>query len=144
MTFKALSRKLHRQPSVTETGVGQREAVITDPEDSRLGPYRLSSVRASFIQENLFRIELDFDRNQQAMYNGFMSRFPSATESDSWSRNGEALRATQFAGQKAAAAILASRGSGSQWDAIVLYDRQLDDRRREFERDAPRRAAKDL
>jgi hypothetical protein len=30
------------------------------------------------------------------------------------------------------------------WDAIVLYDRDLDERRRQFERDAPKRAAKDL
>src|SRR5262249_7334584 len=104
----------------------------------------LSGVRASFFQDKLFRIELDFDHNQQALYDGFMSRFPSASNSDDWSRNGQGLRAQQFAGQKTTAAILAPRSGSAPWDAIVLYDRQLDDRRREFERDAPKRAAKDL
>jgi hypothetical protein len=144
MTLKALSGKLHQPPSVTEAGVGQQEAVVSDPGDSRLGPYRLSSVRASFFQDRLFRIELDFDHNQQAMYEGFMSRFPSASDDASWTRNGESLRATQFVGAKTTAAILAPRSGSASWDAIVLYDRQLDEQRREFERDAPKRAAKDL
>jgi hypothetical protein len=144
MSLKALTQKLHQPPNVVEASVGQRDALISDPEDSRLGPYRLSSVRASFFQDKLFRIELDFEHNQQALYNGFMSRFPSASDSDDWSRNGQGLRARQFAGQKTTAAILAPRSGSAPWDAIVLYDRQLDDRRREFERDAPKRAAKDL
>ena len=144
MSLKALSGELHQPPSVSEAGIGQQEAVISYPEDSRLGPYRLSSVRASFFQDKLFRIELGFNHNQPAMYEGFMSRFPAASDDGSWSRNGEGLRAKQFAGQKTTVVILAPQSVGAQWDAIVLYDRQLDERRREFERDAPKRAAKDL
>jgi curved DNA-binding protein CbpA len=144
MTLKAFSGKLRQVPSVSEAGIGQREAVVSYAEDSKLGPYRLSRLRASFFQDRLFRIELDFDRNQQALNEGFMSRFPAASDSGSWSRNGEALRAKQFAGPKTTAAILAPRAGSSEWDAIVLLNRQLDERRSAFEHDAPKRAAKDF
>jgi hypothetical protein len=144
MTLKAFSAKLRQAPSVSEAGIGQQEAVVSYAEDSKLGPYRMIRLRASFFQDRLFRLELDFDHNQQALYEGFMSRFPAARDNDSWSRNGEALRAKQFAGAKATAAILAPRSGSSDWDAIVLLNRQLDERRSEFERDAPKRAAKDF
>ena len=144
MTLKEFSRRSRQPPSVTEAGVRQTEAVISGSPDSRLGRYPLSSVRASFFRDKLFRIELDFDFNGQQIYEGFMSRFPSATDSDSWSRNGERLRAKQFAGQRTVAAVLAPRSGSSQWDSIVLYDQQMDERRRDFERGAPQRAARDL
>jgi hypothetical protein len=40
--------------------------------------------------------------------------------------------------------ILAPNSNGAQWDSIVLYNRQMDEQRRDYERDAPKRAAKDL
>jgi hypothetical protein len=144
MTFKEFTRKLRRPPSVSEAGVGQREAVITGSDDAKLGRYPLSSLSASFFQDKLFRLELNFDTHHKEIYEGFMSRFPTAMDSDSWSRSGESLRAKQFTGQRTVAVILAPRPSSTQWDSIVLYDRQMDERRREFERDAPQRAAKDL
>jgi hypothetical protein len=144
MTLKEFTRKLRRPPSVSEAGVGQREAVVSGSEDARLGRYRLSSLTASFFQDKLFRLQLDFDTHQKEIYEGFISRFPNAMDSDAWARSGESLRAKQFAGQRTVAVILAPRPGSSQWDSIVLYDRQLDERRREFERDAPARAAKDL
>ena len=144
MTLKEFSRRLRQPPSVTEAGVRQTEAVISGSPDSRLGRYPLSSVRASFFRDKLFRIELDFDFNGQQIYEGFMSRFPSATDSDSWSRNGERLRAKQFTGQRTVAAVLAPRAGSLQWDSIVLYDQQMDEHRRDFERGAPQRAARDL
>jgi hypothetical protein len=144
MTLKEFSRKLRRPPSVSEVGVGQREAVIAGSEDARLGRYPLSSLTASFFKDKLFRLELDFDTHRKEIYEGFMSRFPAATDSDGWSRSSESLRAKQFAGQKTVAVILAPRSGSSPWDSIVLYDRQMDERRREFERDAPKRAATDL
>ena len=144
MTLKEFSRKLRHPPTVSEAGIAQKGAVITGPEDTKLGRYPLSSVRASFFQDKLFRIDLDFDAHQKEIYEGFTNRFPTATEDNTWSRSGESLRAKQFAGQKLVAAILAPRSSSSPWDAIVLYDRQMDVRRREFEREAPKRAAKDL
>jgi hypothetical protein len=73
-----------------------------------------------------------------------MSRFPTAIDSDSWTRDNDTLRAKQFTGQRTIAVILAARFGNPQWDSIVLYDRKLDQRRREFERDAPKRAAKEL
>jgi hypothetical protein len=73
-----------------------------------------------------------------------MDRFPTAMNSDGWSRSGESLLAKQLVGPRTVAAILAPRRGSSQWDSIVLYDPQMDERRREFERDAPTRAAKDL
>jgi hypothetical protein len=144
MTLKEFSRKLRRPPTVSEAGIGQRDAVIAGPEDSKLGRYPLSSVRASFFQDKLFRIDLDFDVHQKEIYEGFMNRFPTATDDDTWSRNGGSLRAKQFAGQRLVAVILAARSGSSPWDSIVLYDRQMDERRRAFEREAPKRAAKDL
>jgi DnaJ domain len=144
ITLKEFRRKLRHPPAVSEAGIGQIDAVITGPEDCKLGRYPLSSVRASFFQDKLFRIDLGFDAHQDEIYQGFMSRFPTATEDDTWSRSGDTLRAKQFAGQKLMAVILAPRASGSEWDSIVLYDRQMDEHRREFEREAPRRAAKDL
>jgi len=144
MSLKAFSRKLRRPPTVSDTGLSQREAVITSAEDAKLGRYPLSSVKASFFQDKLFRLDLDFEAHQQEIYEGFMSRFPAAMDDDTWSRTGESLRAKEFTGQRLVAAILAPRSSRSQWDSIVLYDRQMDERRREFEREAPKRAAKDL
>jgi len=144
MTLKEFSRKLRRPPTVSEAGISQRAAVITASEDGKLGRYPLSSVRASFFQDKLYRIDLDFDVHQKEIYEGFMNRFPTATDDDTWSRNGESLSAKQIAGQRLVAAILAPRFSIPQWDSVVLYDRQLDERRREFEREAPKRAAKDL
>ena len=144
MTLKEFTRKLRRPPSVSEAGVGQREAVVSASEDARLGRYPLSSLTASFFEDKLYRLELGFDTRRQELYEGFMSRFPTALDSKGWSRNGESLRAKQFASQKTVAVILAPRPGSTQWDAIVLYDRQMDERRREFERDAPKRAAKDL
>jgi hypothetical protein len=144
MTLKEFSRKLRHLPAVTETGIGQKEAVITGPEDTKIGPYPLSSLRASFFQDKLFRIDLDFDAHQKEIYEGFTSRFPTATDDNTWSRSGESLRAKQFAGGRLVAAILAPRPNGSPWDSIVLYDRQMDERRREFQQEAPKRAAKDL
>jgi hypothetical protein len=144
MTLKEFSRKLRHPPTVSEAGIGQKNAVITSSEDSKLGRYPLSSVRASFFQDKLFRIDLDFDLHQKEIYEGFMNRFPTAMDDDTWSRNGGSLRAKQFAGPRLVAVILAPRSGHSPWDSIVLYDRQVDERRREFEREAPRRAAKDL
>ena len=144
MTLKEFSRKLRHPPNVSEAGVGQREAVISNSEDRRLGRYPLSGLTASFFQDQLFRIELDFDIHGKEIYEGFMARFPTAIDSDSWSRGGESLRAKQFAGQRTVAVILAPRSGSSQWDSIVLYDRPMDERRRDFERDAPNRAAKDF
>ena len=144
MILKEFTRKLRRPPSVSEAGVGQREAVIYGSEDARLGRYPLSSLTASFFQDKLLRLELDFDTRQKEIYEGFMSRFPTAMDSGDWSRSGDSLRAKQFVGQRTVAVILAPRPGSSQWDSIVLYDRLMDERRREFERDAPKRAAKDL
>jgi hypothetical protein len=118
--------------------------VIGGSEESKLGRYRLSSLRVSFFQDKLYRIDLDFDVHQKEIYEGFTNRFPTAMDDNTWSRSGESLRARQFVGQRLVAAILAPRSHGSQWDSIVLYDRQMDERRREFEREAPKRAAKDL
>jgi hypothetical protein len=144
ISLKEFSRKLRHPPTVTEGGLGQKDAALPSAEDRKLGRYPLSSVTASFFRDKLFRIELDFDLNRTEIYEGFMARFPGARDNDSWSRSGETLRAKHFAGQKTVAAILAPRAGSSQWDSIVLYDRQMDERRRNFERDAPRRAAKDL
>ncbi len=144
MTLKEFSRKLRRPPAVSEAGISQRAAVITASEDGKLGRYPLTSVKASFFQDKLYRIDLDFDAHQKEIYEGFMNRFPTATDDDSWSRYGESLRAKQFAGQRLVAAILAPRSSSPQWDSIVLYDRPLDERRGAFEHEAPARAAKDL
>ena len=145
MTIKDFSRKLRHPPTVSDAGIGQKDAVITaGSEDSKLGRYPLSSVRVSFFQDRLFRIDLAFDAHQTELYEGFMSRFPTATDDPTWTRSGESVRAKQFAGPRLVAAILAPRLANSPWDSIVLYDRQMDERRREFERDAPKRAAKDL
>ncbi len=144
MTLKDFGRKLRQPPSISGAGLGQKEAVIAGSRDTRLGRYPLISLRASFFQDRLYRIEMDFELNRQALYEGFLSRFPSAVDSDSWSRNGRSIQAKQFTGQKAVAAILAPRPGSTQWDSIVLYDRHIDERRREFERDAPKRAAQDL
>jgi hypothetical protein len=144
MTLKEFGRKLRHLPTVSDAGIGQKDAVITGSEDGKLGRYPLSSVRASFFQDKLFRIDLGFDVHQKEIYEGFMNRFPTATDDPTWTRNGESVRARQFAGQRLVAAILAPRLGNSPWDSIVLYDRQMDERRREFERDAPKRAAKDL
>jgi hypothetical protein len=144
MTLKEFTRKLRRSPGISDAGVGQREAVVSGSEDARLGRYPLSSLTASFFQDKLFRLELDFDTHSKEMYEGFMNRFPTAMDSDSWGRSGEGLRAKQFASPRTVAVILAPRRGTSQWDSIVLCDRQMDEQRREFERDAPTRAAKDL
>jgi hypothetical protein len=144
MTLKEFSRKLRHPPNVSEAGVGQKAAVISGSEDSKLGRYPLSSVTASFFQDKLFRVELDFGIHRKEIYEGFMACFPTAIDNDSWSRGGESLRAKQFAGQRTVAVVLAPRSGSSQWDSIVLYDRQMDERRRDFERDAPKRAAKDF
>jgi hypothetical protein len=144
MTLKEFSRKSRHPPTINEAGIGQKDAVIAGSEESKLGRYPLSNMRASFFQDKLYRIDLDFDVHQKEIYEGFTNRFPTATDENTWSRSGETLRARQFAGQRLVAAILAPRSHGSQWDSVVLYDRQMDERRREFEREAPRRAAKDL
>jgi hypothetical protein len=144
MSLKEFTRKLRRPPTISDTGIGQKDALVTASEDRKLGRYPLSSLRASFFQDKLFRIDLDFDAHQKEIYEGFMSRFPTATDDTTWNRNGEGLRAKQFAGPRLAAAILAPQPGSLPWDSIVLYDRQMDERRREFERDAPKRAAKDL
>jgi hypothetical protein len=144
MTLKEFSRKLRHPPTISEAGIGQKDAVVAGSDDSKLGRYPLSSLRASFFQDKLYRIDLDFDVRQKEIYEGFTNRFPTATDDNTWSRSGESLRAKQFVGQRLVAVILAPRSRGSQWDSIVLYDRQMDERRREFERDAPKRAAKDL
>jgi hypothetical protein len=144
MTLKDFSRKLRHPPTVSEAGIAQKDAVIAGSEDSKLGRYPLSSLRASFFQDKLYRIDLDFDAHQKEIYQGFTNRFPTATDDNTWSRSGENLRAKQFAGQRLVAVILAPKSASLPWDSIILYDRQMDDRRREFEREAPKRAAKDL
>jgi hypothetical protein len=144
MALKDFSRILRHPPTVGEAGLGQRAAVISGAEGIKLGRYPLSSVRASFFQDKLFRLDLDFDLHGKEIYEGFTNRFPAAMVDDSWSRNGEGLRAKQFTGQRTVAVILAPRSASSQWDSLVLYDRQMDERRRDYERDAPKRAAKDL
>jgi hypothetical protein len=144
MALKDFSRALRHPPTVSEAGLGQRAAIISGAEGIKLGRYPLSSVRASFFQDKLFRLDMDFDLFGKEIYEGFTNRFPAAMDDDSWSRNGEGLRAKQFTGQRTVAAILAARSASSQWDSLVLYDRQMDERRRDYERDAPRRAAKDL
>jgi len=144
MTLKEFGRQWREAPRVSETGVGQREAVVSGAEAPKLGRYPLSSLTASFFQDKLFRLAPEFDAHPQEIYRGFMSRFPTATDSDEWSRSGESLRAKQFAGQRTVAVILAPRSSSLPWDSIVLYDRPMDEQRRQFERDAPKRAAKEL
>jgi hypothetical protein len=143
MTLKEFSQKLRRPPTVSDDGIGQKAAVIAG-EGLKFGRYPLSSVRASFFQDKLFRLDLDFELHPKEIYAGFVQRFPAAAEDSTWSRNGDVLRARQFAGPRLIAAILAPRSSGAPWDCIVLYDRQADERRREFEREAPKRAARDL
>jgi hypothetical protein len=144
MILREFSRRLRHPPMISEAGLAQKDAVVTGSEDRKLGRYPLSGVRASFFQDKLYRLDLDFDVHQKEIYEGFMSRFPTATDDATWSRSGESLRAKQFAGKRLVAVILAPRSSKLPWDCIVLYDRQVDERRREFEREAPKRAAKDL
>ncbi len=144
MSLKEFSRKLRQPPMISDVGLGQKEAVIPSSERIRLGRYPLSGMRAAFFQDKLYRLDLDFDTHQKEIYEGFTSRFPTATDDNTWSRSGESLRAKQYVGQRLLAVILAPRPSSAPWDAIVLYDRQMDERRREFEREAPKRAAKDL
>jgi hypothetical protein len=144
MTLKEFGRRLGHSPKVTDAGVGQREVVVSGSETSKLGRYPLSSLRAAFFQDRLYRLELSFETNRKQIFEGFMSRFPTAIDSDSWTRDNDTLRAKQFTGQRTIAVILAARFGNPQWDSIVLYDRKLDQRRREFERDAPKRAAKEL
>ena len=144
MTLKEFSRKWQHPPAITETGIGQKDAVVGDSEDIRLGRYPLSGLRAAFFQDKLFRLDLDFEAHQKEIYEGFMHRFPEATDDPTWTRSGESLRAKQFAGSKLVAAILAPRSGSAPWDSIVLYDPQTDQRRRDFERDAPKRAAKEF
>ena len=130
--------------TMSDAGISQKAASVTAPEDIRLGRYPLSGLRASFFQDKLFRLDLDFDAHQAEIYEGFTNRFPTVLDNDSWGRSGESLRAKQFVGQRLVAVILAPRSGSLPWDSIVLYDRQMDERRREFEREAPKRAAKDL
>jgi hypothetical protein len=144
MALKEFSRKLRHPPTVSEAGLSQKAAVIAGAEGIKLGRYPLSNVRASFFQDKLFRLDLEFDLHGMEICEGFTNRFPTAMDDDSWSRNGESLRAKQFTGQKTVAAILAPRSNRSPWDSIVLCHRQMDERRRDYERDAPKRAAKDL
>jgi hypothetical protein len=144
MTLEEFGRKLRLPPTVSDVGIAQKAAVINSPEDRRLGRYPLSGLRASFFQNKLCRLDLNFEAHQKEIYEGFMSCFLMAMDDDTWDRNGESLRAKQFVGRRVVAVILAPRPPSLPWDSIVLYDRQLDERRRQFERDAPKRAAKDL
>ena len=144
MTLKEFAGKLRHPPAISEAGVGQKEAVVSGSDQCRIGRYPLSSMRALFFQEKLCRIDLDFTLHQKEIYQGFTNRFRAATDNDSWSRNEESLRAKQYTGQRSVAAILAPRSPSLPWESIVLYDRQMDERRRQFEREAPNRAAKDL
>jgi len=144
MSLKEFSRKVRHPPTISEAGIGQKDAAVAGSEGNKLGRYPLTGMRASFFQDKLYRIDLDFERHQEEIYEGFTNRFPAATDDTTWSRSGESLRARQFAGVRLVAAILAPRSRGAPWDSIVLYDRRLDEQRREFEREAPKRAAKDL
>lgn len=144
MTRKEFGRRLGHSPKVTDAGVGQREVVVSGSESSKIGRYPISSLRAAFFQNRLYKLELSFETNRKQIFEGFMSRFPTAIDSDSWTRDNDTLRAKQFTGQRTIAVILAARSGSSQWDSIILYDRKADQQRREFERDAPKRAAKEL
>jgi curved DNA-binding protein CbpA len=144
MTVKEFSRKLRHPAKVSAAGIGREDAVTSATEEIKLGRYPIASLRASFFQKRLFRLDLGFEANQQEIYQGFMSRFPEASDNGSWTRDGDGLSARQFLGQRALAVILAPRSGSPQWDVITLYDLKLEQAQREFERDAPKRAAKDL
>jgi hypothetical protein len=101
-------------------------------------------MRASFFQDRLYKLELGFDTNRKQIFEGFLSRFPTAIDSDSWTRDNDTLSAKQFTGQRTIAVILAARSGSPQWDSIILCDRKLDQQKREFERGAPKRAANQL
>ncbi len=73
-----------------------------------------------------------------------MSHFLTAAADLTWTRTSESERAKQFVGPRLVAAILAPQPASSPWDSIALYYLQVDEQRREFERDAPKRAATDL
>jgi hypothetical protein len=105
---------------VSEAGLGQREAVVSGAGEVRLGRYPLSSLTACFFQDMLYRLELDFDTHQKEIYEGFTNRFPTAADSEGWSRSGESLRAKQFTGPRTVAVILAPRPGSLPWDSIVL------------------------
>jgi hypothetical protein len=144
MTLKEFGRRLGHSPKVTDAGVGQSEVVVSGSEHSKLGRYPISSWRASFFQNRLYKLELSFETNRKQIFEGFMGRFPTAIDSDSWTRDNDTLRAKQFTGERTIAVILAARSGSPQWDSIILYDRKLDQQKREFESDAPKRAAKEL
>ena len=144
ITLKEFSRKLRHLPAVSETGIGQKEAVIPGPEDTKLGPYPLSSLRASFFQDKLYRIDLDFDATRRKYTRG--------------SRAASRRRRMTIPGAEAARVSGQNNLPGEGWlrlsslpaptvrhgIPLPLYDRQMDERRREFQQEAPRRAAKDL
>jgi hypothetical protein len=144
MTLKDFKRKLRHPPTVSTAGIGREDAVASPLEAIKLGRYPMTSLRACFFHDELFRIDLSFDANQQAIYQGFVSRFPTAADSDSWSRDGNPLSARQFLGQRALAVILAPQSRSPLWDTIILYDLRLEQAQREFEKAAPRRAVEDL
>jgi len=144
MTLKEFSRRSGKPPEVSEAGAGQTEAVVSGSRYSYLGRYPINSLRASFFQNRLYKLELRFETNRKQIFEGFMSRFPTASDSDAWTRDSDTLRAKQFTGQRTIAVILAARSGSPQWDSIILYDCKLDQQKREYERDAPKRAAKQL
>jgi hypothetical protein len=144
VNLKEFGRRLGHSLKATDVGAGQSEAVVSGSENTKLGRYPISSLRASFFQSRLYRIELSFETNRKQIFEGFMSRFPTATSSDSWTRDNDPLRAKEFTGQRSTAVILAARSDSPQWDSIILYDSKVEQQKGEFERDAPKRAAKEL
>jgi hypothetical protein len=144
ITLKEFGHRLGHSPKVTDAGAGQSEVIFSGSENIKLGRYPISSLRASFFQNRLYRIELSFETNRKQIFEGFMSRFPTATDSNSWTLDNDPLRAKEFTGQRSTAVILAARSDSPQWDSIILYDSKVDQQKRDFERDAPKRAAKEL
>jgi hypothetical protein len=144
MTLKEFGRRLGQTAKANEVGVGQKEVLVPGTENLKLGRYPISSLRALFFRNQLYRLELSFETNRKQIFEGFMNRFPTAVDSDAWIRGNNRLRAKQFTGQRIIAAILAAPSAEPQWDSIVLYDRKLDQQQREYEKDAPKRAAREL
>src|ERR1017187_535362 len=144
MSLKEFGRRLRYSPKVSGAGVGQSEVVVSGSDNCMLGRYPINSMRASFFQDRLYKLELGFDTNRKQIFEGFLSRFPTAIDSDSWTRHNDTLSAKQFTGQRTIAVILAARSGSPPWDWIIVCHRKLDQQKREFERAAAKRAAKRL
>jgi len=144
INFKDFTKLFNSSPHVVESEFEQKTVYVNVPETFKIGYYPVDNIEGYFFKNKLYRFDVNFSENRDALFKSFMSRFPNSTENNSWTQGKQKLTAMEFIEKDNVALILGPKSKEPQWETLIFYSIELTEEKDKFEREAPERAADNI